>query len=240
MERGLLLSVAACEPVRESMAKQHRVTSARSPKKRPLKRRSDQRSAPAEASGARLGPGTASAPAPPARKPAYYEAIAVYEGGVRALQRHDFAGAAEQFRLVVQRFPEERELLERARLYLRVCERETANRPDGPRTPQERIYAATVALNAGDADGALSLLRQALADDPESDHGNYIMAVALSEKGRHIDALEFLRQAIGLNPDNRSLAIQDPDLAALRETEACRQLLDAAIPPLKRRVRPRR
>ena len=176
----------------------------------------------------------------PVRKPAYYEAIALYESGVRALQRHDFAAAADQFRTVVQRFPDERELLERARLYLRVCERETANRPAGPRTPQERIYAATVALNAGDSAGALAHLRQALAEDPDSDYGHYIMSVALTEQAAFGDAIEFLRQAIALNPENRSLARQDPDLAALRETAACRQLLDAVIPPIRRRPRPKR
>jgi Tfp pilus assembly protein PilF len=180
-------------------------------------------------------------PEPPVtRKPAYYEAIAVYESGVRALQRHDYAGAADHFRSVVQRFPDERELLERARLYLRVCERETANRPTGPRTPQELIYAATVSLNAGDAHGALAHLRRALTEDPDNDHGHYIMAVTLSEQGQHNEAVEYLRQAIQLNPDNRSLARQDPDLAVLRETDGCRELLDSPISSVRRRPRPRR
>ena len=67
-------------------------------------------------------------PAPP-RKPGFYEAVAIYERGVQALQKHDFAGAASFFRTVLERYPEERELLERARLYLRVCERETSRQP---------------------------------------------------------------------------------------------------------------
>jgi Tfp pilus assembly protein PilF len=183
------------------------------------------------------------APAPPAptpRKPAYYDAIAVYESGVRALQRHDFATAAEQFRTVLQRYPEERELVERATLYLRVCERETASRPSGPKTPRERIYAATVALNAGDVEGAQALLRQALSDDPDDDHGHYIMAVALSDAGLNSAAVDSLRQAIGLNPENRSIAKQDPDLAELRATEDGRLLLESEIPAIRRRVRARR
>ena len=96
----------------------------------------------------------AAPPAPP-RRPAFYEALAVYETGVRALQRHDFEAAADSLRGVIQRYPGERELVERARLYLQVCERETARRPSGPQTPSESVYAATVALNAGDVDGAL-------------------------------------------------------------------------------------
>lgn len=222
------------------MAKNTRATAARSPRKKvPSPKRRPVAKAVAAEPAARKAPAAAEPPQAP-RKPAYYEAIALYESGVRALQRHDFSGAAEHLRSVVQRFPDERELVERARLYLRVCERETANRPAGPRTPQERIYAATVSLNAGDAPGALAHLRQALADDPDNDHGHYIMAVTLSDQGQHSHAVEFLRQAIELNAENRSLARHDPDLATLRETDACRELLDAPISSVRRRVRPRR
>src|SRR5690606_33705085 len=63
------------------------------------------------------------APPPPPRKPGFYEAVAIYERGVQALQRRDFRGAADLFRSVIQRYPEEQELVERADLYLRVCER---------------------------------------------------------------------------------------------------------------------
>ena len=102
------------------------------------------------------------APPPPPKKPSFYEAIGIYEAGVRGLQRHDYVGAAESFRQVLQRYPEERELIERAQLYLRVCERETAQRPAGPKTTAERVYAATMALSAGDADGALSHVKSAI------------------------------------------------------------------------------
>jgi tetratricopeptide (TPR) repeat protein len=178
---------------------------------------------------------------PPApRKPTYYEAISLYESGVRALQRHDFVGAAEQFRLVLDRYPEERELHERAGLYLRVCERETERRSAGPRTPQERVYAATVALNAGDADTALDQLRRALADAPESDHAHYIMATVLAGRGNLESSLEHLRRAIALNPDNRALARQDSDLEAARQAAGFRELLEAPEPPAAPRPRRRR
>jgi tetratricopeptide (TPR) repeat protein len=222
------------------MAKQRRVTEARSPRKKPTERsRRPEPARKAAAVAVRPAP-PAPEPAPPpapivAKKPAYYEAIAIYETGVRALQKHDFASAAEQFRTVIQRYPDERELLERARLYLRVCERETANRPAGPRTPDERVYAATVALNAGDPDTAVAHLRQALGDAPHHDHGHYIMAVALCEKGDNEGALDHLRHAVELNPDNRSNARQDPDLAAVRALDAFREILEAADNATRRR-----
>ena len=166
--------------------------------------------------------------APPApRKPGYYEALAMYESGVRALQRHDYQGAATQFRAILERYPEERELQERSQLYLRVCERETARRPTTPQTPQERVYAATVALNAGDTATALDHLRRAIADSPDSDHAHYIMSVALVSRGESGQALEHLRRAITLNPENRALARQDPDLEPVRGIDEFRAMLDA-------------
>ena len=173
--------------------------------------------------------------APAARKPEFYEAVAVYERGVQALQRHDFPGAAGFFRTVLERYPDERELLERARLYLRVCEREASRQPPAPKTPAERVYAATVALNSGDHSGALDHLQRALGEDPDSDHAHYIMAVALGMRNRADEALEHLRQAIALNPENRSLARQDPDLDAVRDHDRFRDALDTPPAPNRRR-----
>jgi tetratricopeptide (TPR) repeat protein len=179
-------------------------------------------------------------PAPPPRKPGYYEALAMYENGVRALQRHDYLGAATQFRSIIERYPEERELQERSQLYLRVCERETARRPATPQTPQERIYAATVALNAGETAAALDHLRRALTDAPDSDHAHYIMSVALASKGESTQALDHLRQAITLNPENRALARQDPDLEAVRGADGFWELLDSPVGSARARSRKRR
>jgi tetratricopeptide (TPR) repeat protein len=187
-------------------------------------------SKPTKAAAPAVGPRTQTPtqpPAPPPRKPGYYEALAMYESGVRALQRHDYHGAATQFRSIIERYPEERELQERSHLYLRVCERETARQPPTPQTPQERVYAATVALNAGDTATALDHLRRALAESPDSDHAHYIMSVALASKGESMRALEHLRQAITLNPENRALARQDPDLEAVRDADEFRELVDA-------------
>jgi tetratricopeptide (TPR) repeat protein len=181
------------------------------------------------------------APPPPApRKPAFYEALAIYETGVRALQRHDFQVGADNFRSVILRYPEERELVERARLYLQVCERETARRPPTAENSSDAVFAATVALNAGNADAAMAHLGRALERTPDSDHAHYIMAVALAEKGEPDSALRHLRQAIGLNPDNRLNALKDPDLQALRDLSAFRDLVDDGDAVSGRRARSRR
>ncbi len=224
------------------MAKKRRVVPTRTPKKKPATkaRAAAKSSRPAPAPvPQRQPPPPVEAPQAPSRKPAYYEAIALYEGGVRALQKHDFQHAAVQFKAVLDRYPEERELHERARLYLRVCERETARRPAGPQTPEERVYAATMALNAGDHAGALDHLRRALDEAPESDHAHYIMAVTLTLRSQPAEALAHLRRAVALNPENRALALQDPDLELLRVDDAFDEAVDLAPAGRRRATRPR-
>jgi len=165
-------------------------------------------------------------PPPPPKKPSFYEAIAIYESAVRGLQRHDYVGAAAAFRQVLQRYPEERELAERARLYLRVCERETAQRPAGPQTTAERVHAATMSLSAGDSDAALGHVQRALDQEPGSHHAHYMMAVIRSTRAENAAAVEHLRKAIELNPESRSIARNDADLEALRQSPTVRSLLD--------------
>lgn len=175
-------------------------------------------------------------PKPPERKSTYPEAVAAYERGIAALQRRDYRFAAESFRDLMARFPEERELHERAQVFLRVCERELAA-ASAPRTNEERLVAATVSLNAGDYVRTLELLDDVLRDDPGSDHAEYMAAVVHCARGNLDAALNRLRRAIDLNPENRNLARQDSDLDALQDLEAFRQMIETPAPVRRRKSR---
>jgi len=171
------------------------------------------------------------APAPP-KKPTYHEAVSLYERGLQALQRRDFAAAAEALRNVIARYPDERELLERARLYLKVCERELEPREQAPKTADDWVYAATVALNSADEPAALHHLTRALEANPRHDHAHYMMAVATARRSEFERSLEHLRQAVSLNQENRSLARQDPDLEVLRGLAGYTAAIDAPPAPI--------
>lgn len=152
----------------------------------------------------------------------------MYERGLQALQRRDFAASAAALRTVIERYPDERELLERARLYLKVCERELEPKEPTPKTADEWVYAATVAQNSGDEPTALRHLQRALNEDPRHDHAHYLMAVAMAQRGDPGTALDHLRRAIALNPENRSRARQDQDLDIIREEPGFKVALDTA------------
>lgn len=174
------------------------------------------------------------APKPPERKSTYPDAVSAYERGIAALQRRDYQAAADAFRDLMARFPEERELQERAQVYLRVCERELAAAAT-PRTTEERVVAATVALNAGEHDRTLSLLDEVLRDDPKSDLAEYMAAVVYCAKGDPEAAIARLRRSIELNPENRNLARQDSDLDSLHGLDSFKALVEVPSAPARRR-----
>ena len=178
------------------------------------------------------GPSVRSAPsaAPPSReeRPTYFEAVAVYERGLAALQGHDFAAAAGLFESVLRLYPEERELHERVRLYLNICRRQATPPEAAPQSLEERLYAATLAVTGGNYDRAISELRLVRDEDPDNDHALYMLAVAHAQRGEPAEAIAHLERAIALNPENRGLARTDPDLEPLRGDEAFRAALGTA------------
>ena len=161
-----------------------------------------------------------------AQRPTYVEAIAIYEQAIRMLQQHAYAKAAELLRHVVTRYRDERELSERARLYLALCERQLQPPADEPENTPERLYAATLALNAGDHTRALSYLSHVTREEPSNDQALYLLAVAYAGQGQAGLAIRYLQQAIETNAENRARARFDPDLESLRAEPRVIELLD--------------
>lgn len=166
----------------------------------------------------------------PARRATYVDAVAQYEKGLEALQRHDYDKALELLEGVLASFPDERELHERVRLYLNVCRRHATQKQAPPLSVQERLYASTLALNGGRYDEAISHLRLVRDEDPDNDHALYMLAVAHAQRGELVQAMAHLQRAIALNPENRALARRDSDLEPLHDDEA----FHAALEPTTR------
>jgi tetratricopeptide (TPR) repeat protein len=184
---------------------------------------------------------------PPARRPltpvartGYLDAVALYEQGVAALQAHEYSRASTLLRSVLSRYPEEKELHERVRLYLNICERQIVPRESAPTTPEERVLAATVAFNAGEYDEALEHLRVANQANPDHDYALYMLAAVLALREKADEAVPYLLRAIELNPENRAMARYDADLESLRAEERVRAALEAAPPAKTERRRSHR
>ena len=170
----------------------------------------------------------ATTPDPPGAqsRTTHFEAVALYERGLEALQKHAYAQAAKLLESVLRLYPEERDLQERVRLYLTICRRHAARQEAAPQTIDERLYAATLSINGGQYDQAIAHLRLVRDEDPDNDHAIYMLAVAHAQRDEHAEAVAHLERAIALNPENRALARHDPDLEPLRGDDAFRAALE--------------
>lgn len=177
--------------------------------------------------------------APPPLEGPGPEALLVFQQGVEALQRHAYEPALERFRGLLQQFPNERVLLDRTRVYIEICERELKKRPADPRTVEERLTAATAALNDGDDARAEELVQSVLAADGRQDLALYLMAAIEARRGEIEAALSYLSQAIAISPDVRAQARHDTDFEGLRGAEGFHALIDPPASPLGRRLRRR-
>ena len=175
--------------------------------------------------------GNSASPAPPT------EALALFQHGMEALQRHAYAEASTAFDAIVIGFPQERGLLDRARVYLELCARELVRRPPAPKTIEERMTAATAALNNDDDAGAEELARSVLGDDPKHDLALYLLAAIFARRGSTADALDFLGRAIALSPEASAQARTDDDFTSLHDEDAFWTLTEPPIVPAGSRRR---
>ena len=168
------------------------------------------------------------------------QAVALFEQAMDLLHRRRFEGAAEQFKLLLDRFPREGALLDRSRVYLELAQREMNRRPANPRTLEERLTAATAALNNDQDAAAEQLVRSVLADDARHDLALYLMAAIEARRADQEAALSFLTRAIAVSPEVRAQARHDPDFDPMRSTAAFRLLVEPQSPAAALRKNRRR
>ena len=150
---------------------------------------------------------------------------------MEAMQRHAYAEAVRSFQAVLMGFPGERALIERTRVYFTLCERELNKRPVTPRTVEERLTAATAALNNGQDENAAELVRSVLGDDPKHDLALYLLAAVHARKGDREEALSLLGKAIAITPEASAQARSDADFDSLHDLEAFWSLTEPPAPP---------
>lgn len=155
------------------------------------------------------------------------DAVTLFQAGMQALQRHDYTAAGGHFERLLESYPSEGALRERSMVYLVLCQRELARRPTEPRTVEERLTAATAALNNGDDDAAEGFVRTVLRDAPQHDLALYLLAAVEARRGADDEALLLLTRAMSINPEIRAQARHDADFEAIRDLEAFRRLIDS-------------
>ena len=147
-----------------------------------------------------------------------------YDRGVAALQKKKLDEAERNFLDLIQKYPEERELVDRARVYLSVVERQKRAARPASTEPEDLYYVAVLEKNRGNVAEAIEHLKRAARKNGQG-RVDFLLACCYAQNGETDTALEHLRKAIEEDQSNRILARHDRDFDPVRETPGFLELL---------------
>jgi tetratricopeptide (TPR) repeat protein len=144
-------------------------------------------------------------------------ALKQYESAIKLMYSQDFEGAAGVFEKILGAFPDDKEIQERVKTLLRICQQKMTRRPSAPKTLEEHYDMGIALMNQGRYEESREHFLKALKLDPRCDFVIYAMAALTCRLGDFDGSLTFLKTAVQLRPDNRFLAQHDSDFEPLMQ-----------------------
>ena len=139
--------------------------------------------------------------------------LSTFESAMKLFHSRNLVDARELFRQAAQ--GPESDVANRARMHASMCDRRLEQSTVTLRTAEDYYNYGIALLNTRNAAEARTHLERALQMSPGADHVLYALALAQAMGGDLGPAFDNLRQAIDLEPRNRTMARQDTDFAHL-------------------------
>jgi tetratricopeptide (TPR) repeat protein len=151
------------------------------------------------------------------KKDEYQKALTAYGEAMKDIRKERFDKALEALRAFLDKFAAERELVDRAKMYILICEERL--KTDKPavslKTADDYYHYGVYKTNEGDFEEALKLLEKAQKISPEDGKISYALADLSFLKGQPDECLEHLKRSIQLDTSFRILAQNEPDFEPL-------------------------
>ncbi len=144
---------------------------------------------------------------------------------VRFFQKQNYNKAHEVFRKLTE--SSIREVADRARVHLRLCEQRLGGRAPALKSADDYYHLGVAELNARRLEEAIEHLKKADKAAPNREDVRYALAAAHALRGNSQSALEHLKAAIALRPENRFQARHDDDFRSLADDPQFRQLVQS-------------
>jgi tetratricopeptide (TPR) repeat protein len=147
----------------------------------------------------------------------YEKAILSFGDAVKAFRKGNCEKAVELFKALMEKHASEKELVDRAKTYIEICQKVKGGK-EAPLKTFDFFYENGVSLmNQGEHEEALKLFNKAVEKDPDHAKILYFMAAIYQLMGDTDQSLEFLKKSIQKDKFFKVLAQNDSDFEALRE-----------------------
>jgi tetratricopeptide (TPR) repeat protein len=159
----------------------------------------------------------------PKPDPVFTQAVQNYEAAIKAMQEHKFDKAKPLLEKIIAGGA--RELMDRARVHLNLCNQQLAAGSTSFKTQEEHFDYSVSLINSGQYDQARAHIEKILKQNPKSDFAYYGMAIVDCLTGQVESSLKNLSEAIRLNPQNRFQARNDSDFQNMADDPRFTELL---------------
>jgi len=150
--------------------------------------------------------------------------LRLYDEALALFHQQKFARAKQELEEVLK--GPSKELADRARVHLKIVEQRMKPAAEqNPRSAEDHYQRGVAMMNVGRWDEARESLDKARKAAPKADHIHYALAALDCLTGEADSALENLKIAIQLRPENRYHARNDEDFAFLQEDPRFTELL---------------
>jgi tetratricopeptide (TPR) repeat protein len=151
------------------------------------------------------------------KKDEYQKILSAYGQAVKEFRKGDFEKAAGLLQEFIDKYPAEREIVDRARAYLAMTRKPPKKDAPAPKTFEEHCRQGTAKINQGDFEGAVKVLENALELGENDGLAHYLLADACCLMGQTDASMEHLKKAIQKDKVYSILAQNEPDFEPLWE-----------------------
>ncbi|MCP2519963.1 tetratricopeptide repeat protein [Candidatus Aminicenantes bacterium AC-335-K20] len=155
----------------------------------------------------------------------YQKALEIYSKAMSYFHKKEYLKAIELFKEIINKYSNEKEVVDRANLYLSICKNRIEGEKIELKTFDDYFYYGIYHLNLGNYEKAMELLKEAQKKDPKEGKVYYALADVSAQMGDNKLALDFLKKAIELDSFFKILAQNEVDFEPLKENKEFQELV---------------
>lgn len=162
------------------------------------------------------------------KKDEYQKALAAFGLAVKEFQKGDFDKAAASFKDFIEKFPADKEVVDRARAYLSIAQKRPKKEAVSLKGFDDHYRYGLAKINQKDYPGAVKMLEKALEYKEKEGLVYYLLADAHYLMGQTDEALELLKKAVQKDKNVAVLAQNETDFERLWEDKKFKLIIKLA------------
>lgn len=149
----------------------------------------------------------------------YQKALSTFNKAMQYFHKEDFEKAKQHLEQFVESHSEEKELLDRAKIYLKIIQNREQKDPVSLKSFEDYYQYGIFRLNQGKYEEAIELFEKANKKKPNQGKVYYATADAYCLMGKKEECLKNLKKAVELDEFYGILAQNEPDFDEFEEDE---------------------